>query len=143
MLLKDGTTEIKRSFLKIFFGGHRRLPQKWLYLQRYTGHKCGNQVHATQNIFHYFIFVFRGNPIRFGYKNWMLASCTGYCYDFESDVGLGSQVVLNFVTKIPHPENRLIVFDNFFTSYPLMLTLKELQFKSTGTVRENRWRLET
>lgn len=52
-----------------------------------------------------------------------------------------AQVVLQFVTKMPNLEEKLVVFDNFFTSYALLATLKKLQVKSTGTVRENRLKL--
>lgn len=93
----------------------------------------------------------RGKPIRFGYKNWMMASASGYCYDFEiyqgkntmsdKDVGLGGQVVLQFVTKVPNLSERVVVFDNFFTTYPLVVTLKELNVKCSGTLRENHVKL--
>nr|CAI5841887.1 unnamed protein product [Callosobruchus analis] len=29
----------------------------------------------------------RGKPVRFGYKNWMLCSSTGYCYNFDTYCG--------------------------------------------------------
>lgn len=91
----------------------------------------------------------RGKPVRFGYKNWMIASADGYCYAFDiycgkSAVGtsnepLGSKVVkglLEKVTVVPH--EHIVYFDNFFTSHALLRDLREAGYRATGTVRENR-----
>nr|CAI5865056.1 unnamed protein product [Callosobruchus analis] len=92
----------------------------------------------------------RGKPVRFGYKNWMLCSSTGYCYNFDTYCGavvgnqktsalpLGSKVVLQMLDVVAVPSDHEIFFDNYFTSYSLMQTLKEKGFRATGTVKENR-----
>lgn len=91
----------------------------------------------------------KGKPCRFGYKNWMLSSSNGYCYNFDVYCGrnksndddhlpLGSKVVLNLVKEIESPANHVLYFDNFFTSHDLLKTLTEKDFKATGTIRENR-----
>jgi len=90
----------------------------------------------------------KGKPVRFGYKNWMLVSSSGYCYDFDVYCGknenekrtmpLGAKVVLDFVSKIPNPSPYNVYFDNYFTTHSLMKVLKDLNIKATGTLRENR-----
>ncbi|XP_022827111.1 piggyBac transposable element-derived protein 3-like [Spodoptera litura] len=90
----------------------------------------------------------RGKPVRFGYKNWVAASSTGYCYSFDFYCGksqsqtsdpLGSRVVKSLLEKLNcTPANHEVFFDNFFTSYDLLLELKSLGYRATGTVRENR-----
>nr|CAH7761370.1 unnamed protein product [Callosobruchus chinensis] len=78
----------------------------------------------------------RGKPVRFVYKDWMLCSPTGYCYNFDTYCGaavgnqkasalpLGSQVVLEMLDVVDVPSDHEIFFDNYFTSYSLMQTLK-------------------
>lgn len=71
----------------------------------------------------------KGKPIRFGYKNWVMASKSGYIYSFEpyygknksydTTFGLGASVVLNFIKDIESSESFQIYFDNFFSSYKL------------------------
>ena len=90
----------------------------------------------------------RGKPIRFGYKNWVLASSSGYPYKFETYMGasegsekgkpLGPRIVLGLLSVVENPKCHHVFFDNFFTSYNLLKSLKELDFKATGTIRENR-----
>lgn len=91
----------------------------------------------------------RGKPVRFGYKNWMLASADGYCYAFDvywgksagavSNEPLGSKVVKSLLEKgnvVPH--EHVIYFDNFFTSHALLRDLRQTGYRATGTVRDNR-----
>lgn len=90
----------------------------------------------------------RGKPVRFGYKNWVAASSTGYCYSFDFYCGksqsptsdpLGSRVVKTLLEKLNCTSaNHEVFFDNFFTSYDLLLELRSLGYRATGTVRENR-----
>lgn len=97
----------------------------------------------------------RGKPIRFGYKNWLLCSSSGYCYGFDtycgakpsqstdqptasSDLPLGSRVVLDLLQKLEKPSDHIVFFDNYFTSYDLISTLRETGVRATGTVRDNR-----
>lgn len=90
----------------------------------------------------------KSKPIRFGFKYWDLCSAEGYLYCFfpyagasaEKDVeyGLGASVVCKLLSKVIHPNEHSVAFDNFFTSYKLMCKLSSLGYFSTGTVRENR-----
>ncbi|KAB0803076.1 hypothetical protein PPYR_00046 [Photinus pyralis] len=79
----------------------------------------------------------KGKPVRFGYKNWALCSCTGYCYSFDtycgaknsrnqnSDLPLGSKVVLDLLTTVAVPSDHVVFFDNYFSSHALLRTLKD------------------
>ncbi|KAK9700380.1 Transposase IS4 [Popillia japonica] len=91
----------------------------------------------------------RGKPVRFGFKDWMLCSSTGYCYKFDtycgkdqsSDVGkqpLGPQVVLSLLQVVEVPSDHPVYFDNYFTSYELLTKVRQRGYKATGTVREQR-----
>lgn len=90
----------------------------------------------------------RGKPIRFGYKNWVLASSDGYPYKFETYTGaseskvrsrpLGPQVVFDLLSIVQNPACHRLYFDNFFTSYHLLQELHEKNFRALGTIRENR-----
>ena len=92
----------------------------------------------------------RGKPVRFGFKNWMLTSSSGYLYQFDTYCGakgisgersklpLGSRVVLDFLDSVPNPSDHIVFFDNFFTSYDLLVELKERGFRAIGTVRDSR-----
>lgn len=91
----------------------------------------------------------KGKPVRFGYKNWMIASADGYCYSFDIYCGkstletgnepLGSRVVKLLLNKIQaEPSEHIVYFDNYFTSFGLLKELREAGFRATGTVRENR-----
>jgi hypothetical protein len=39
---------------------------------------------------------------------------------------------------VENPLDHLVFFDNFFTTHALMGVLGDMNFKATGTVRENR-----
>lgn len=90
----------------------------------------------------------RGKPVRFGFKNWVAASSTGYCYTFDFYCGkseekstdpLGSRVVKKLLEKMETDSaSHQVFFDNFFTSYNLLVDLKQKGFRATGTIRENR-----
>ena len=90
----------------------------------------------------------RGKPIRFGYKNWVLASSYGYPYKFEtytraskskdSSKSLGPQVVCSLLSVAKNPRCHRVYFDNFFTSYFLLRYLHENKFRARGTMQENR-----
>ena len=89
----------------------------------------------------------RGKPIRFGYKIWMLCSSDGYPYqaviycgksDRPDQVSLGEHVVTRLSNVISDKSQHELYFDNFFTSYSLLFTLKHDGLKATGTVRDGR-----
>lgn len=90
----------------------------------------------------------RGKPIKFGYKIWCLCSSNGYLYNFSPYVGKSEveqgplgQRVISKLTSVLHKddiEDYEIFFDNFFTSVPTLIMLKDRKLKASGTVRENR-----
>lgn len=107
---------------------------------RYFGHHSSKQ------------FI-KGKPTRFGYKDWLLTSSTGYCYSFDTYCGakkssptpvnkipLGSAVVLDLLENIAVPSDHIVIFDNYFTGYDLLKTLRERGQRATGTIRDNRTR---
>nr|CAH7713440.1 unnamed protein product [Callosobruchus chinensis] len=53
-------------------------------------------------------------------------------------IPLGSSVVLDLLENIAVPSDHAVFFDNFFTSYDLLQTLRQKGLRATGTVRENR-----
>ena len=96
----------------------------------------------------------KGKPLRFGYKLWVVASPNGYVLNIQpypgvaeksnDDIDLGSSanVVWHFanILRTKYPEQKLsMTFDNYFTSIPLLQTLKsKLDILATGTIRQNR-----
>jgi hypothetical protein len=99
----------------------------------------------------------RGKPIRFGLKFWGLCTSDGYLLNLDlycgknSQIGdklskcaLGSRVVLYLLQPFFQiiSYNKIsqfhLYFDNFFTNMDLVLHLKKLRLKCTGTIRDNR-----
>ena len=82
----------------------------------------------------------RGKPIKFGYKNWVLASSDGYTYKFETCTGacktkdssllLGPQVVSDLLSIVEDPACHCVYFNRFFTSYSLLRDLHEKNFRA-------------
>lgn len=91
----------------------------------------------------------RGKPVRFGYKLWALCGPSGYCYNFDlycgkqvpedkTTVPLGFRVVNDMLSIMKNPEQHSVYFDNFFSSVPLFLYLRDKNIAATGTMRKNR-----
>lgn len=86
-------------------------------------------------------------PIKRGFKVWALAcSETGYLLNFSVYEGkkesqeeglLGEKTVLE-LTRPFEGKNYCVYFDNFFTSFPLLLKLLDRNIFGCGTVRTNR-----
>ena len=88
-----------------------------------------------------------GKTICFGYKNGVHASSCNYPFRSETSVGelemrwdqpLSPYIVSNLLSIIENPWQHCMCFGNSFTSYQLLVDLKKKQFRSLGTVRENR-----
>lgn len=97
-------------------------------------------------------------PIRFGIKLWSLCTIAGFLLDFQIYCGketgpshdklqnctLGSKAVMQVLHEFlkSTPADKLkdyhIAIDNFFTSPDLLVHLKNIGLKATGTVRANR-----
>ena len=99
----------------------------------------------------------RIKPIRFGYKAWCLNGPCGYLVAFdlyqgstyegndelEKILGKSAYTVVHLVEQLLGRDGMdqmpfHIVFDNLFTSIPLLRHLKSLGLDGTGTVRPNR-----
>ena len=88
-----------------------------------------------------------GKPIRFVYKNWVLACSYGYPYKFEIYTGaskskdsskpFGPLIVCSLLSAEKNPTCHRVYFDNFFTSYSLLRYSHENKFWAFGTIREN------
>lgn len=89
-------------------------------------------------------------PIKRGYKIWACADQKGYILQFDiyqgkveeesaefQEFGLGEKVVLK-LTKNYINNNRIVYFDNFFTSIPLLEKLKVERTLACGTIRSTR-----
>lgn len=99
----------------------------------------------------------RGKPIRFGLKFWGLCNADGYLLNLDLYCGkdsstegklakcsLGSRVVIKLLEPFFKMTNSKSItqfhlyFDNYFTSFDLILHLEKLGLRCTGTIRENR-----
>ena len=89
------------------------------------------------------------NPV--GLKVFVRCGQSGMAYDFEfyqgkcsgvpedhKDLGLGRSIVMRLVENLPERENFKVYFDNFFTSIPLSIQLKEKGFHALGVLKTNR-----
>lgn len=90
-----------------------------------------------------------GKPVKRGYKIWARSDASnGYLYQFDVytgkkedgsiSEGLGYRVITNLTNGLHNTGPFLVVFDNFFTSVPLMETLISKNLYAIGTVRTDR-----
>jgi len=91
----------------------------------------------------------KSKPHKWGIKMFALASKSGIIHDFEiyvgkstikssTKMGLSGDIVIRLSDILPKHKNYKLSFDNWFTSYNLILHLKSLGILSVGTVRSNR-----
>lgn len=90
-------------------------------------------------------------PIKRGFKVWMLADETGYCWKFIIYTGksiegpqksLGSSVVQSLCESLVGKGHK-IFFDNYFNSVDLLSWLKKNKLNACGTINSNRKNLPT
>ncbi|GIY36362.1 piggyBac transposable element-derived protein 4 [Caerostris darwini] len=90
-----------------------------------------------------------GKPVKRGDKIWARSDASnGYLYQFEVytgkktdsaiSEGLGNRVIINITNDLHSTSPLLVVFDNFFTSVPLMETLFSKSIYAIGTIRTGR-----
>ncbi|XP_061567214.1 piggyBac transposable element-derived protein 3-like [Cololabis saira] len=93
-------------------------------------------------------------PHHWGIKIFVRAGVSGIVYDFLTytgkstfgiaqgpvkEIGVGANVVVQLCKTIRNPSECVVYFDNFFTSLPLIVHLKEsFGLRSLGTIRKNR-----
>lgn len=99
----------------------------------------------------------KSKPIRFGIKMWGMCSPEGYLFSFQiycgknseneeklSNIALGSRVVIKMTDSLlnstsPRKIGKYhVYFDNLFTSPDLLIHLKRIGLRATGTVRSDR-----
>jgi len=99
----------------------------------------------------------RGKPVRFGLKFWGLCTSDGFVLSLDlycgknstignkfSKCALGSRVVMNLIqlffsmTSTGKISQFHLYFDNYFTNLDLVVHLRKLGLKCTGTIRDNR-----
>ncbi|XP_066599936.1 piggyBac transposable element-derived protein 3-like [Prorops nasuta] len=103
----------------------------------------------------------RGKPIRFGLKMWGLCTSNGYLLGWDLYCGknqietnvlmkcaLGSRVVMNLLKDFLHNTTPRkiniyhVYFDNYFTSFDLILHLRNIGLRATGTIRNDRVKIK-
>lgn len=91
-------------------------------------------------------------PHKWGVKLFVLCDSSGFCYNFEvyggagdnviqpgaPDLGASSNVVVRLSRVVPAFKNHIIIFDNYYTSLPLLVFLRSRGIYSMGTIRSNR-----
>ena len=87
-----------------------------------------------------------GKPIKFGYKNWVLASSYGYPYKFETYTGaskskesskpLGPQVVCSLLSIVKNPTCHRVYYDNFSRPIFCFVTCMKTNFKQLGQYKK-------
>ncbi|KAH8028424.1 hypothetical protein HPB51_016591 [Rhipicephalus microplus] len=95
----------------------------------------------------------RGKPYPTGLKNFVLADRLGRILDFEiyqgattpipskhKDIGISGGIVMRLAETMPPWEDRVLCFDRFFTSVPLIERLLKQGMFGHGTVMTNRIR---
>ena len=92
----------------------------------------------------------KGKPKNFGYKLWVLCSSDGYPFMFwiyedkasdpnpaDKELPLRNKIILKMVSILEDTRKYHIYMDNFFNSYDLLLKLRDIGLKATGTVRKD------
>lgn len=90
-----------------------------------------------------------GKPVKRGYKIWARSDASsGYPHQFEVytgkkddgaiSEGLGYRVITSLTNDLHPTSPFLVVFDNFFTSVPIMETLFSKNIYAIGTIRTTR-----
>ena len=84
---------------------------------------------------------------KWGFKNMVCAGRSGIIYDFFMNGGKHStgtykcgaeNLVLRLVQNIPKHQNYQVFFDNWFSTFPLLLKLQSMGILATATFRMNR-----
>jgi len=84
-------------------------------------------------------------PVKWGFKNFVRAGSSGIMYDFFLYTGkvknnkvTGPYVVIRLLETLPTMKNFKVFYDNWFSSIPLCLALKNSGYLATGTLRADR-----
>ena len=85
-------------------------------------------------------------PVKWGFKNFVRSGASGMMYDFflysgsinKNEKCTGSYVVKKLIETLPKHQNFKLFFDNWFCSLPLCISLKDMGFLVTATIRNGR-----
>lgn len=90
----------------------------------------------------------KNKPHKWGIKVFARAGMSGIVYEFEiyvgkgtadkAELGISGDIVVKLCSNLPKNRNFKVYTDNWFSSYNLMVALKNLGILSVGTVRTNR-----
>lgn len=90
----------------------------------------------------------KNKPHKWGIKVFAITSSSGILHDFEIYIGKGTvtdinlgisgDIVLRLAEIVPNHKNYKLAFDNWFSSHPLLVALKERGIWTCCTVRANR-----
>ncbi|KRX76103.1 PiggyBac transposable element-derived protein 3 [Trichinella sp. T6] len=143
MLLQEGDKLVKISPMYENMG--KRLRQWGIFIEALSIDECMVPYYG-----HYSCKMFiKGKPIRFGFKEWMMTSSSGYPYAMQIYAGkesdkkneqLGLRVVKHMVSYLNEHNKYHVYFDNFFISHHLIKELTQRGIKATGTIRNARIR---
>lgn len=95
-------------------------------------------------------------PHKWGYKLFILAGVSGFCYKAEvysglendpllraqyneKDLGPSANIVTRLARNIPSKCHFKLYFDNYYTTLPLLVELEKRDIHSLGTFRRNRF----
>lgn len=114
---------------------------------------CSTKIHS------YMKQYMPAKPHKWGFKLFVLCDSTGFASNFEIysgqenkenlrlsneiDLGASSNVVVRLLRNVPSHQNFKCYFDNYYTSIPLIMELKNRGILSLGTIRRNRIRNAT
>jgi hypothetical protein len=87
-------------------------------------------------------------PHKWGYKFFVTSGVSGFAYDFEifsgsengdlkegeQDLGSSNNGVIRLSRNVPRNVNHKLFFDNYYTSFPLLVYLMKLGIYSLGTL---------
>lgn len=136
--LRPLITKLQSSFLK-YYQPTENMNYDESMVKYYGRHHCKQFI--------------RGKPIRFGYKVWSLNSENSYLINFdiyqgkspnsndayENAFGKAAAPLVSMLDRLPQKNLAYQVYiDNLFTSFNLLVYLKEKGYGVTGTIRENR-----
>ncbi|XP_066597935.1 piggyBac transposable element-derived protein 3-like [Prorops nasuta] len=86
-----------------------------------------------------------GKPIRFGLKMWGLYTSKGYLLGWDLYCGK-NQIETNVLMKCALGSRVInlyhVYFDNYFTSFDLILHLRNIGLRATGTIRNDRVKIK-
>ena len=111
-------------------------------------HAIGEQIIPTKTLYSEIRQYNPKKPVKWGFKYFVRSGASGIMYDYilyilysvsvNDQKCTGSYVVLKLLETPPKYQNLKIFFDNWFSSIPLFLALKDYGYLATATLRADR-----